>query len=115
MAFGDFAPFERIFYPVREHEQSECVGDRNPRAADPFRYVGLREVELVDELSIGGRFLQRGKVRADDILDQCELQLGLKGDIHDDDWNFIQPRELRGAPAAFARDQNDTDPERRPV
>ena len=50
------------------------------------------------------RFFERIEVLALDVLDQRHRDRGFVGHAADDGGNFVQARDLRGAPAALAGD-----------
>ena len=89
----------------RELEQPQRVGDRRAALADPGRDLVVREREVLDQLLVRGRFLERVQLLALDVLDDGVLEhRGVVGDAHDRR-DGLQPDPPRRAPAALARDQ----------
>jgi hypothetical protein len=80
------------------------VGDRGAVLADRFGQRFLRHRAVVEQPSVGARFVNRVEVLALDVLDEGHLQQLLVGDLADDDRNAQQPGNLCGAPAALAGD-----------
>ena len=64
-----------------------------------------RERELVDELAVGARRLDRVEVLALEVLDERELELLAIGELADDRRDALQAGEPRGADAALAGDE----------
>ena len=69
------------------------------------RDVVLGEPELLDELPIGFRRLERVEVLALQVLDERELDLLAIGQLADDSRDALQPGRLCGAQSAFAGDE----------
>ena len=86
----------------RKVKQSQQVGDMAPRFVNGLGQRFLRMTELVEQPLIGLRFLDRVEILPLDILQQRDLQRLAVAIVADDDGDFVQPRALRRAPAAFA-------------
>ena len=79
VSLADLTRAERTLHAVGKGEQTEGIGDAGAGAADALGDGRLRQPEIVDELAVGGRLLQRREVGAHDILDQRQLQHGARG------------------------------------
>ena len=88
-----------------EVEQAERVGDGRARLADPLGDPLLGQAELVDELAIGERLVDRIEVRALDVLDERDLELIAVGELADERGDPLEAGEARRADAALAGDQ----------
>ena len=55
-------------------EQAQGVGDRRPALADPAGHLVVGEAEVLDELLVGRRLLERVEVVAVEVLDQGLLE-----------------------------------------
>ena len=64
----------------------------------------LSVAEIIQELAIRLRFLDRVQVFTLDVLDKRDLQRFGFGEIANDGGNFMEPGALRGTPASLARD-----------
>jgi len=74
-----------------------------PRAAHGLRHFLVREPELVDEAPEARRLLDRVQVLALDVLDQADAPRAASvGHLAHQGRKALQPRDLRGAPAALA-------------
>ncbi|GIU90254.1 MAG: hypothetical protein KatS3mg010_1353 [Acidimicrobiia bacterium] len=89
----------------RELEQPEHVGDRRPGLADPLGHLVVREVEVLDQLLVGRRLLQRVQLLALDVLDDGLLQhRGVVG-VPDDGGDRLEADPAGGPPATLAGDE----------
>ena len=61
--------------------------------------------ELVDQLAVGVRLLDRVEVRALEVLDERQLELLAIGELADDRRDALQAGQPRGADAALAGDE----------
>ena len=52
----------------RQFQQADHVGDQWPRPADAGGEFVVGDVELIEQLLVGGRFFQRIQLRAVDVL-----------------------------------------------
>ena len=88
-----------------EIEQAQRVRDRRSGAADPRgdRLVG--ETELVDELTVPVRRLDRVEILALQVLDQRELELCLLVELADDGRDAIEAGRGRGPESALPGDE----------
>ena len=74
--------------------------------ARPTRDHGfLGEAELLDELAVGVRLLDRVEVRALEVLDERELELLRLGQLADDGRNTLEARESRRPKPPLAGDE----------
>ena len=69
----------------RQLEQPQEVGDGRAALADPLGHRLLRHVEVLDQLLVGGRFLERVEVVAVEVLHQRVLERQLVADVAHDD------------------------------
>ena len=90
-----------------EVEQAQRVRDRRARPADALRRsCSWVKPELVDELAIGERLLDRVEVRALEVLDERDLELVAVGELADDGRDPLEAGRDRGrADAALAGDE----------
>src|SRR5207244_9899700 len=102
---GDVAGRQRRLQEVRQAEQAQRVRDRDAVLAQPGRERLVREAELVDQLAVGDRLLERTEVGALDVLDQGQLERGLGRDVLDHGRDAAQAGQTGRAPAALASDQ----------
>ena len=105
MALGQPTVRDRRLDPGREVEQAERVRDGRSGPADPRRDLVLAEAELVDELSVGLRRLERIEVLALEVLDEGELELVAVGELADDRRDAFEAGGLRGPEATLAGDE----------
>ena len=80
-----------------EVEQPERVGDGRPGPPDPLGDLVLGEPELVDQLAVGERLLDRVEVGALDVLDEGELELVAVGELADERRDPLEAGQRRGA------------------
>ena len=76
MAGGELAVGDQPLDRRRELEQPQGVGDRRAALAHPPGQVVVGELEVLDELLVGGRLLERVEVLAVEVLDQGLLERG---------------------------------------
>ena len=88
-----------------EVEQPQGVRDRGAGLADTVADLLLRQAELVDELAVGERLLDRVEVGALDVLDERHLELIAVRELPDERRDPLEPGEARCAHAALAGDQ----------
>jgi hypothetical protein len=86
-------------------QQSQRVGDRRPGAPHAGRDSVLGKPEVIDQLAVGIRFLDRSEVGPLHVLDQRELELLPIHKLANHGRDAVEPGELRGAEAALTRDQ----------
>ena len=75
------------------------------RLADALRDALLGEPELVDQLAVGERLVDRVEVRALDVLDERDLELVAVRELADERGDALEAREAGGAHAALAGDE----------
>ena len=85
-------------------EQSHEVGDRGAVKTNPLSDLFLLRTELGLKRAERVRLLQRIKVLALEVLDQCKDSRLLVRDFSGNHRHLGQPRQLGGAPAALTRD-----------
>ncbi len=107
MSLADLTRAKRALHAVGKGEQTEGIGDAGAGAADALGDGRLRQPEIVDELAVGGRLLQRREVGAHDILDQRQLQHGARDGLLDDGGHRAQPRQTGRPPAPLPRDEDE--------
>ena len=61
----------------------------------------LRVRELLEQLSISPRFLERIQIRALDIFDKSYFKCFTIAQFTDENWQFMKARALRSPPPAF--------------
>lgn len=91
---------------LEEFRETE-TGDECPQSQGFFTRLGeglLGMAKFLDEALIGLGLLDRIEILALDIFQQGNLQRLAIAIVADDDGHFVQPRTLRCAPAALARD-----------
>ena len=91
-----------------------CSGSRSSRIvfvivvavpADAQPELLVRDAEVVDELLVGARLLQRGELQTVQVLEQRLLQHLLVGGVLDDRRDGAEARLLRCAEAPLAHDE----------
>jgi hypothetical protein len=100
LAFAD-----ELLYGRGELEQPQRVGDGRSAAPDPGGESLVGEPEVLDELLVGGGFLERVEVFPVEVLDQGLLEAGQLGAVSDDGRDGRQSSPAGGAPAALAGDE----------
>ncbi len=88
-----------------EVQQAERVRDGRAGLADALGDPLLRQAELVDELAVGERLVDRIEVRALDVLDERDLELIAVGQLADERGDPLEAGEARRADAALAGDR----------
>ena len=86
----------------RQLEQPQGVGDGRPALADPVGDLLVGEAEVLDQLLVGRRLLERVEVLAVEVLDQRLLERVGVVDRPDDRRDGLEPGPLR-PPATAAR------------
>ena len=81
------------------------VGDGGTALPDPGRNLILRELELFNELLIGGSFLESTEVFSVKVLDQGLFERTFVFGRAHDGRDGLKPSPLRCPPASFASDQ----------
>ena len=72
---------------------------------DARRHLVVGEPEVLDQLLVGGRLLERVEVVALEVLDERLLERGRVVGVADERGDRLQPDPARRAPAALAGDQ----------
>src|SRR6185436_5140022 len=88
-----------------EIEQAERVGDRRPGTTDARGEVVLAESELVDQLAVGVRRLERIEILALQVLHQRDLELLAIGELTDHSGDPVETGSLSGPEPALTGDQ----------
>src|SRR5690606_28285040 len=99
---GNLAIGHHLADVSRQLQEPQRVGDMRPGLADDLREVLLCVGELVDQLLVSLRFLERIEIDTLDILDNCELERFLVVDLANDYGDVMESGSLRSAPAALA-------------
>ena len=105
VALGQPAVRDRGLDVGVEIEEAEGVRDRRPRLADALRDVLLGEPELLDELAVGQRLVDRVEVGALHVLDEGDLELRPVGELANEGRDALQADQARGPHAALAGDE----------
>ncbi len=69
------AGLERLAHGRRKLEEAKGVRDRRPVLADPFGDILLRQAEVLAQVPVRLRLLERGQVPALDVLDEREEEV----------------------------------------
>ena len=88
-----------------EVEQAERVRDGRARLADALGDVLLGEPELVDQLAVGQRLVDRVEVRALQVLDERDLELVAVGELADERRDPLEAGEAGRTHAPLAGDE----------
>ena len=105
MALGQPTIRDRRLDAGCEVEKAKRVRDGRSGTTDPRRDFVLAEAELVDELSVGFRRLERIEILALQVLDQRELELVAIGELAHDCRDAFEAGGLRGPEPALAGDE----------
>ncbi len=105
VAGGQVAVGHHLLDGGRQLEQAQRVAHRRSALADPRRDLVVGEVEVLDQLLVGGRLLERVEVLAMDVLDQGVLERGGVVDVADDGGHRREAGPLGRPPAALAGDE----------
>ena len=93
---------QQVLHRRRQAEQAQRVGDRRAALADPLGDVVVGELEVLDQLLVGRRLLERGEIRAVEVLDERLLDgAHVVGDA--DDRRDGRRGRRGGRPASGAR------------
>ena len=100
MSFRDRTCRDRGLDGRVELEQAEGIGDRGASTPHALGEFLMGESELVDQLSVGARGLERVEVLALQVLDEGQLELLAIRELANDGGDVLQPRDARrpGAP-----------------
>ena len=88
-----------------ELEQPQRVADLRPAAADPAGELLVGAAEVVEQLLVGGRLLERVELGAVQVLQQRVAQQGVVAGLPDDRRDGVEPGLLGGPPPALTHDQ----------
>ena len=105
MALGEPAVGDRGLDAGRQIEEAERVRDGRACRADAIRDVLLAEPELLDQLAVGFRRLERIEILALEVLDEGELELLAIGELADDRGDAFETGRLGGAQPPLAGDE----------
>ena len=97
----------------RQLQQPDRVGDLRAAAPDPAGQLLVRGAELLEQLLVGGRLLQRVELDPVDVLQQRVAQHGVVGGVPDDGRHGVQPGGAGGPQPALAHDELVADARRR--
>ena len=84
--------------------QPKRVGDVTPALADHAGDVAVRIAIIGAELGVAGGLFERVQVCPLHVFDDGDLERFAVAGLDDDDRDLVQPRPLRGPPAALAGD-----------
>ena len=104
MPGGELAARNHVAHVFRQLHQPQRVRHMRTRLADHLRQVVLRILELLDQLGITHRLLERIEVDTLHVLDDGELERFLVGNVAHQHRHLVEARALAGSPAAFAGD-----------
>ena len=104
VALGDVSGLERRLHLLRERQQPQGVCDRRAALPHPFGDLLLSQPVQLHQVAVGARRLERGKILALKVLDQCELGGLTVVDVEHHHRDLAETRHFGGAPAAFAGD-----------
>jgi hypothetical protein len=90
-------------YPNGQLEQAHNIGNMASRFADGFAKLLLCQPELIDQALETLCFLDRIEILPLEVFDQGGRHGVAISEVADKNWHLMQPRLLRGAPSAFAR------------
>ena len=105
MAFAEPAVRDRLLDAGRKLEQAEGVRDRRSGPPDARRDLVLAEAELVDQLAVRFRGLERIEILALEVLDEGELELVAVGELADDRGDAFETGRLRSPEPALPGDE----------
>src|SRR6478752_9465975 len=86
-------------------QQPQRVGDLRPRAADALGELLVRAAEVLEQLAVGGRLLERVELRAVKVLQQRVAEHVVVVGLAHDRGDRVATGLLGGAPATLAHDQ----------
>ncbi len=105
MAFGDLAARDGGLHRRIEVEETQGVRHGRPRSPDPGRDGLVAVAELVDELSVRQRGLDRVEILSLEVLDERELELLVVGELSDDRGDPVQAGRDGRPESALTGDQ----------
>ena len=88
-----------------ELQQPQRVGDLRPRAADALGELLVGAAEVLEQLAVGGRLLERVELRAVEVLQQRVAEHVVVVGLAHDRGDRVATGLLGGAPATLAHDQ----------
>ncbi len=104
MTRAQFATADQLLNALRELQQPQHVGKMAAALSNDLGQLILGVTETPNKLLISSSLFDRIKVRALNILNDCEFERLLIAKRANDRGQSVQPGHLRRAPAAFARD-----------
>ena len=105
MPFGQAAAGDRGLDVRMKIEQPKRVRHGRPCLADPVGDLLLGEPELIDQLAIRERLVDRVEIRALDVLHQRDLELVTIGELSHDGGDAIEACEASRTHTPLAGDQ----------
>ena len=105
VAGGEHAGGDPSLDGGRELEQPQRVADLGPRATDPGGQLVVGAAEVLEQLAVGRRLLQRVELGAVQVLQQRVAQHVVVAGLPDDGRDRLQAGLLGGAPPTLAHDQ----------
>jgi hypothetical protein len=99
MPLPDAAVEERFLHRVGGLQQPQRVGDGDPALAHPPGHLLVGQPELLNQLPVGRRLLQRVQVLPLQVLHQGQFQHLLGGQVLNDDRHRRQAGQFRRPPA----------------
>ena len=105
MALAEAAVRDRGLHAGRQVEEAESVRDRRSCATDAVRDFLLAEPELLDQLAVRLRGLERIEILALEVLDEGDLELLAVGELADDRRDAFETGRLGGTQPPLAGDE----------
>ncbi len=105
VAGGELAVGDSFWIAGRQLEQAQGVRDRGPALADPGGHLLVGELELLDELLVGRRLLERVEVGAVEVLDHRLLERRGVVEHSDERRDCGEAGPAGGPPPALAGDE----------
>ena len=107
MTCGERACHDGVLGGRRQLQQAHGVGDRRTALAHALGNLSLGQPKLLDQRPVRGGLFQGVEVGPLHVLDECPFHELLRRRLAHDDGHFRQTRQLCGAPAPFAGDDEE--------
>jgi hypothetical protein len=88
----------------RELEQPDGVGDNRAATSDPRRQLVVRHPEVLQQLLVGGSFLERIELHPVDVFQQRVAQHCIVCSAPNYRWDAVQSGQLRRPPPPLTHD-----------
>jgi hypothetical protein len=105
MALRQPAIRDRRLHVGMQVEQAQRVRDRGPCLAHSLRDVFLGQAELLDQLAVGERLVDRVEVGALHVLDERDLQLRAVGELANERGDPFEADQASRSHASLAGDE----------